>query len=237
MTPDGVRSSSARPSHAPATSVTNNAAASHARCRRAAGVIDGIAANPALSAAGMTPTLLAAAATTYAGLPVASDYDAVAILSGQSYALDMPLPGQQSIVDASRAGQGVVLNEWAAFQVSTGHWRVLRELQLLARASGTTARLTFSLESPGHPIWDGVPASFSTVGPMGANIGNVLLNGGVRVASCPQCGGAGVVVKDSAGRTVQFASAPNYIGINTWLTEPNITRLMTNAVRWAGRCQ
>lgn len=196
----------------------------------------------ALQSAGLTPTLVANGSINYAGTPAASDFQAVLVLVGNNYQTDMPLDGQSNVVNANTAGTGVVLLEWAAYHAQNNRWTTLKNLLLLERSNGAQGKLTFTLESPGHPIWAGLPTSFTTVYSLGANIGNTLLNGGVRIAGCTECASTGVVVKDATGRIVQIAHAGNYNtaftnSAATWKNDTNTTQMLVNAVKWAGRCQ
>jgi hypothetical protein len=192
----------------------------------------------ALTSAGLHVTTVDNGATQYAGSPAASAFGVVIVSDGLTPA-DMPVLGQSAIVSAQQGGAGVVLTEWAAYEVSLGAWTALSQIVLLQRDSGNTGTLTFALESVGHPIWAGLPASFTTASAMGSNVGATLKNGGTRIAGCTQCGGAGVVVKDEAGgRVVQIAHAANYgSGAQAWTSDANIRQMMVNAVRWASRCQ
>lgn len=196
----------------------------------------------ALTAAGMLPTVVHNGSINYTGTPAASGFNAVLLLTGNNYSTDMPAAGQTSIVNANAAGTGVVALEWMAYFIGNGQWQTLKSLQLLQRSSGTTAKLTFTLQAPNHPIWDGVPTTFTTTYSLGANMGSTLVNGGVQIASCAECSSAGVVVKDATGRMVQIAHAGNYDQTSanaalTWKNDVNTTRMLTNAVKWAARCQ
>ena len=192
----------------------------------------------ALTSAGLHVTTVDKGATQYAGTPASSSFGVVIVSDGSTPA-DMPALGQSAIVSAQQAGAGVVMTEWAAYEVSSNAWTTLAQLVLLKRDSGNTGTLTFTLETTGHPIWTGLPTSFTTVNTMGSNVGATVQNGGTRIAGCTQCGGAGVVVKDGAGgRIVQIAHAANYsTGAQAWTNDTNVRQMMVNAVRWASRCQ
>ena len=192
----------------------------------------------ALTSAGLLVTTVDRGATQYAGTPAASAFGVVIVTDGSTPA-DMPAAGQSAIVSAQQGGTGFVMTEWGAYEVSSNAWTTLAPLVLLKRDSGNTGTLTFALESVGHPIWAGLPTTFSTVNTMGSNVGATVLNGGQRIAGCTQCGGAGVVVRDAGGgRVVQIAHAANYsTGAQAWTNDTNVTQMMVNAVRWASRCQ
>ncbi|MFN7131458.1 MAG: Ig-like domain-containing protein, partial [Myxococcales bacterium] len=192
----------------------------------------------ALSNAGLVPTVVNNGGINYTGTPAASNFTAVVVMVGNNFETDMPAAGQTAITSANSSGTGVVLMEWAAYHVLNNRWQTLRNLLLFSRTSGVSGNLTFSLESSGHPIWEGVPGTFTTSVAMGANVGNTLINGGQRIAGCSQCSSIGVAVRDSVGRIVQLAHAGNWNnGGTAWTSDANTTRMTVNSVRWAGRCQ
>ncbi len=185
-----------------------------------------------LQAAGFTVT--SSTTTAYAGSPAASTFGVVIVSPGTSYTSDMPAAGQSSIVAAQAGNTGVILTEWAAYMNTTNYFLTLKPLVLFPRSSGTTAALTFT-SVVAHPIWNGLPSSFTTTSALGANVGSTLNAGAVLIASCTQCTNAGVAVKDlGQGRIVQIAHAAGYSG--TWWTDPNLSKLTSNAALWAARC-
>lgn len=191
-----------------------------------------------LQAAGFTVTQTSV--VTYAGTPAASGFGAVLVTNGEQWSQDMAPGGQLAIVAAQGAGVGVVLTEWAAYMALTNRWQTLGALNLLARPninSGTTAQLAFTLTSPNHPVWTGLPTSFTTGTTMGASTQMTATNGGTVIASCAQCMGAGVAVKDpmGQGRIVHMVHAANY-GVGHPWGDANLAKLMVNATSWAARC-
>lgn len=200
----------------------------------------------ALQAAGLA-TSTVPSWVDYAGAPAASEFNAVVITVGDLYQLDMPAAGQTSIIDAFNAGTtGVVTSEWGgAYIPSQNRWQTLKAASLFTRSSGhVPAALTLTV-APGqeaHPIWAGLPASFTTVNTHGGNVGNTLVNGGTLLATCPECGNIAVAFKDGAQRAVQHGIAMDYTAenstsVNAFTNDPNVTKLFVNSAKWAARCQ
>lgn len=188
----------------------------------------------ALEAAGLSVTPIDSGVITYTGSPAASEFGVVLLSPGNTWDTDMPAAGQQAIVDANAAGVGVVMTAWAGYHVLNLRWATLNPLVLIRYATGSSAGATFTLTEAEHPIWQGLPASF-TSNSVGIESGP-LINGGVAIASCSQCSDAGVAVRDTAGRVAQIAHAGNYTSATTWYLDTNLLTMFANAAKWATRC-
>ena len=191
-----------------------------------------------LQSSGLTVNYISGGITTYTGTPAASSYGSVILITGDSYATDMPISGQQAIVNAQQtSGTGVVMTEWAAFQVLGGRWTTLSSLLLATRASGITANMSYTLVNSGHPIWNGLATSFSTSVTFAYSTLNTTAIGTTIIANCTSFGTPAVVVlpsSGSAGRIVQIAHAGHYsTGAFNWGNDANVLTMMRNAVRWA----
>jgi len=190
----------------------------------------------ALQNGGLTVTT--ADVTTYNGSPDAATFGAVLVTNGTKWSVDMPDPGQKSIVaaQASNAQIGVVLTEWVAYEVQISHYQTLKALLLSPRQAGNQSKMTFTLQSA-HPIWTGLPSSFVSVNSMGYNQSMNLGAGAKTIATCTECNNIGVAVKDpmGAGRIVQIAHAGDYNSPQAW-SDANIAKMIQNAVLWAARC-
>jgi hypothetical protein len=201
----------------------------------------------ALTAEALSPTVIHGGASSYNGAPAASGFGAVLLLVGDEFANDMPSAGQSSIVNAWNGGTtGVLFTEWAAFKPTTNppQWTTLSPLLILNRSGALvhdTAAQTFSLTSA-HPVWAGLPNSFTTVpgaAPEAFNIGSVI-NGGSLIATvngpgCSTCPAPGVVVKNGASRTVQIAHSAAWLNV-AWINDPNLKLMLTNGAKWAAKC-
>lgn len=196
----------------------------------------------ALQATGLTVTTISGGIYTYSGTPSAATFGVVVLLVADYYSSDMALAGQQSIVNAQQtSGTGVVIMEWAGFHVQNSRWTTLGSLLLAPRVTGATGSMTFTLNSGGHPIWNGLPSSFTMSTVIGCSTLNTIASGSVLVASSTStCAGPGVVVRPcsgSTGRVVQTAHAGHYsIGASfNWGNDPNLLLMTTNCVRWAAQ--
>src|SRR5205823_3440371 len=102
----------------------------------------------AMRNAGMAVTIAPTPAFQYTGKnPASAGFDTVVILSGDatSSKTDMAVGGQQEVVDFVAGGGGLVLSEWAAFQVASGRWQTLKPLVLLGRAAATTGNIDYTV--------------------------------------------------------------------------------------------
>jgi hypothetical protein len=152
----------------------------------------------------------------------------------------MPEAGQSAIAAAHAAGTGYIAFELASWQVQTGINPSLTPLTLLSYGTSTFQTGLITLVSAGHPIWDGVPTSFTPELGLGTTVGN-LVNGGVAIATCAGCdddsgySGAAVVTRDaSGGRIVHFANEGNESDVHR---DPNVVKVAVNAALWAAGCK
>jgi hypothetical protein len=194
----------------------------------------------ALTAAGLVPTVVASGVVNYTGTPAASSFGAVIVAVGNAYASDMPAGGQTAIVSAFNAGTGTVFTEWSAYEATQGRFVTLKPLILTTYSGGTgTVAETYTLTSAGHPIWTGLPTTFTTTIGISSPTG-VIVNGGTRIATGLVSGTTsvnGVVVKDvvgSSGRTVQIDQSTNYTA--GWTADANLMKMLTNSAKWAAKC-
>lgn len=197
----------------------------------------------ALTAAGYTVTTSSVPSYQYNGTnPALAAFGAVVVLSGgpsgqPAVTTDMPVAGQQAIVDfANVAGGGVVLTEWAAFHVASNRWQTLKNLVLLQRSVAYSGQVLYTVD-PGfaaHPIWTGLPTSFTIAST--SNVGVTKLGTGIaRIAGSPQAIDAVAIRDTPVGRVAEVAHAGNYAP-NGW-SNANMQKLVTNAVGWVARCQ
>jgi hypothetical protein len=192
----------------------------------------------ALTAAGSTVTTVAAA-PSYANIPPAADFDSVVVLIGDQFNEEMNAAGQTGIVAANASGTGILYSEWAGFHVENGRWQILAPTMVGRRTGGLDQQFVFTVVGAfaAHPIWTGLPASFTTVSRLGLSPLE-LINGGVALATCPECNQAAVIIKDRVarpGRIVHSAIAPGW-SVGTINGDTNTTRMVTNAAKWASDC-
>ncbi len=190
----------------------------------------------ALANAGMTVTKSSVPSWQYSGTqPAPAGFDVIVLLAGTGSAAntDMPAAGQTAIANFVGGGGGIVVTEWAAFQVASNRWQTLKPLVLLSRTSGITGSLDYAVAQgfQTHPLWSGLPASFTF--PSGTNVGAMIPGPGVARVATSNLAGDGVVARDlvNAGRIVDLSTAGNFAP-NTF-TDVNLQKLMVNACKWA----
>ncbi len=197
----------------------------------------------AITAAGYTVTVSPVPAEQYNGTnPAPNAFGAIVVLAGgpsgqPAVTTDMPVAGQTAIVNyVNTQGGGLVLTEWAAYHVASGRWQTLKPLVLLSRTVAYSGQVTYQIDPAftAHPIWAGLPASFTMAST--SNVGITLVAPNVtRIAGSPQAIDA-VVIRDSPiGRIAEIAHAGNYAP-NGW-TNTNIQKVVTNSIGWVSRCQ
>jgi hypothetical protein len=178
-------------------------------------------------------------ASSYSGSPAATGYGAVFVGGYESYGSDMPAAGQTSIYNALQAGTGIVWTDWMSYTYSTytTTWTTLRPFMLTSYSGSSAANALISLTSSGHAIWTGLPGSSFTPALATPEWGIDTLNGngGSVIVNCTGCGSAGfVTVRDNGTqRVVQSALTANYA---SWTGDANMTKLVTNMVKWAAHC-
>jgi hypothetical protein len=195
-----------------------------------------------LQHAGLTVNYISGGISTYNGSASASSYCTVILMTGNNEQLDMPSSGQQSIVNAQQNnGTGIVMTEWAAYHVLSSRWTILSSLLLAPRQTGIAKVMSFSLVNNGHPIWTGLPSSFTSTGTISYSELGPPTNGSTVIANCVVCGGPAVIVRPSlvpSGRIVQIAHAGHYSNSAsqfTWGNDLNLLTMMVNAVKWAAQ--
>jgi len=198
----------------------------------------------ALIGAGFTVTTTAVPSYQYNGTnPSPAGFGSIVLLAGgptaTSYQTDMPVAGQTAILNfVNTQGNGLVLTEWATFQVAAGRWQTLAPLVLLTRSAAYSGQVTYTVDAAfaSHPIWNApyvLPGSFTFAST--SNVGTTKVAPFVtRAAGSPQALDA-VAVRDAPiGRVVHIAHAGNYAS-NGW-TNANIQKLVANSAAWASRC-
>jgi hypothetical protein len=154
---------------------------------------------------------------------------AVVLLDGVDYGDDMPLGGQQALMNYVSNGGGLIVTEWIGYEVENGRYASMRPLIPLTRTGGFTGFFTFDVIRA-HPVTTGVSSSFS----LATGLSSGYANSGTAVVTRRDDGSAAVVVKEfGVGRIVHFASAGNYD--SRPFTVPDMQRLLVNAADWAGR--
>ena len=133
-------------------------------------------------------------------------------------------------------GVGVVFNEWASvLTLSNGFAKLAPLLLMSADNTQGGSAMTFTLLVPNHPIWNGLPSSFTTNVGLGSVVSSTVIHGGTQIASAQF--GIGVAALDpNEGRVVHLAYSANW-GNAAWYFDPNLTTLVANSALWSARCQ
>ncbi|CAF2147025.1 unnamed protein product [Rotaria magnacalcarata] len=190
----------------------------------------------------VTLTVMYGVIENYTGVPNAKILNVVILFSPKWFAIDMPIAGQQAILNAQRAGTGVVLTEWASWRVhQPKQWHILASLCLTyPNGYAFVTHITFNNLMQDHPLWNALPTTFTSVIPMSTSTNYVYGTDTMLVAKCEICGGGGggggqlgVVVQDQShqrkGRIVQINHAIHTNG-SLWGIDRNITQLIVNSV-------
>jgi MYXO-CTERM domain-containing protein len=154
-----------------------------------------------------------------------------------AYESSMPVAGQAALVAFVGAGGGYIHQEWMAYEL--GSHTAMQELILLRRSGGREGEVTVNVATAQrtHPVWTGVPDSFSMES--GVNVGNAapFTSDPVTVLATDADGSDAVVVREitGGGRIVGFHHSGNYLDYGT-LADPNVRKLYVNAVRWTVGC-
>jgi hypothetical protein len=190
----------------------------------------------------MKVTVIHGGIENYTGVPDAKAFHVIILIVGKWFVADMPAAGQQAVLNAQKAGVGVVLTEWASWRVHQyNQWHILAPLCLThPDGKAFVSHITFTNLIPDHPIWNALPETFTSVLPMATSTNYVHESNTVTVAKCQNCGGAdlGVVVQDDSvqgnGRIVQINHAAHAHG-PPWDIDRHVTQLMVNSVNWAAK--
>jgi len=160
----------------------------------------------------------------------------VAVLAGTGNSDDMPLNGQQALLDWVSSGRGLVTLEWTLWAVgSANRFLILREL-FPATYRRDTYRMSIQYQ---QQVSDSVlNYGLDTVLSLGEGQEAHLeprRGATVYYASDYHAGAGGVVGwAYQAGRVMSFSVAPAY-ALNPMAQNPTFQQLLTNAVRWAAR--
>ncbi|MBN1296060.1 hypothetical protein JXA80_04720 [bacterium] len=191
----------------------------------------------ALTNTGMTVTLSNTSENDYNGSnPSPSGFDAVIHINGTTHAGQMPLAGQQALVDFVVIDGGAYIHcEWVAYEFGNNLLQALADLILFRRASGSEGTITYTEVSgmEDHPILANVPSSFSFTA--GWNVGSVApfgVNPAVVLMRDHQGNDAVAIREFGNGRIVGFNHAGNYSAYNA-LCDVNVQQLYIDGILWA----
>jgi hypothetical protein len=165
--------------------------------------------------------------------PPLTGFYGVIHLNGTSYDYEMPLAGQNALVDFVQNRSGYFVSaEWNSYQISEGEMLAMRDLILLDRGNPSDGELTYTVvpEQAGHPVMDKVASSFllevdanGTAHQFSSQPSVVIMKEGTRDA---------VLVREYGnGRILGFHHSGNYVGYASW-SNPNIQKIIINFFNW-----
>lgn len=181
---------------------------------------------PILTNAGYTVTTVSDDANYDGTNPSPDGFSAVILTDGVSYDGDMPVSGQDALVNYVNNGGGLLFTEWIAYEYSSGRYTNFGSLISIPRTNGTEGPDTYTVIQS-HPITDGLPSSFSFSS--GSNVGTAI--SGTVLITGNACGPAVVANAVGNGRVVQYAMAANYNGFTPFLDQ-YVQQLLLNTVNW-----
>ncbi|RJP35816.1 MAG: hypothetical protein C4547_08795 [Phycisphaerales bacterium] len=170
--------------------------------------------------------------------PSPAGFDAVIHLKGSTFGLDMPLAGQDALVNYVQGGGGFIHAEWNAIEIRNGRLARMRDLTLLDAAGSRRTSLTLTAVDAvsSHPVLANVPSPFTVNDTLISNgSAHVFDVNPVTVLMRDQFGNAAVMVREfGAGRVVGFHHAGNFNGLPT-LRNTNVQQLYVDDVIWSAR--
>ena len=191
----------------------------------------------ALQGAGLTVTLSDTAETGYDGTnPPLGVFDAVIHLNGTTYSADMPIDGQDALVDFVEHGGGYIHSEWSAYEFSYGRMQNMRDLIIVDRSGGGTGAVTYNVVpgKQGHDVLASIPSSMSINAGYNEGFAHSFGVDEPEVLMTDGSGYHAVVVREwGFGRVVGFSHAGNYQSLGA-LLDANVQQLFINASIWAG---
>lgn len=181
---------------------------------------------PILTGAGYQVTLVSDDTAWNGSNPSPDAFGTVVLLDGIDFGDDMPVAGQQALLDFVRGGGGVVVTEWISYEVSQGRYASMRPLVPITRTTGVTGVFNYTVVAS-HAVTEGVNPTFAVT----AAVTRGTTNSGTAVVRLSTGDPAVVVKEEGLGRVAAFALAGNYNGRRPFLSA-DMRRLLLNAVSW-----
>ncbi len=190
---------------------------------------------------GFSTTLIDSGASSYTGMPAATDFGAVVIVRIGVINVDMPVNGQQALTSAQQAGTGMIFDAYVAYDYTAqNHLQTLKSIGLYTSPSGVGTVGTVSVIGNQFPFFAGISTSFATVNTNAWFPPTAIMNGGVQFAQLNY----GPVIpaaysrSNPNGRIVHYSFGINWQGgaQNIWTNDPTQVTWVLNGVRWAAGC-
>ena len=87
--------------------------------------------------------------------------EAVLHLNGRSFGTEMPMAGQQALVNFVRAGGTFIGTAWSGYEIANGRMQTMKDLVLMGYVGGTNQGVTMVASKSNHPILEGLGSSFA----------------------------------------------------------------------------
>jgi MBG domain len=198
-----------------------------------------------LADSGVQVTLRPAPENTWDGTnPSLNGFDVVIHLNGNTYDAPLSAEAQSTLVSFVQNGGGFVGAQWNGYEPQANLASLVLQGQGYEASEQNCSGCTVTYErlpaGVGHPVLEGLPASFSFQAD--AHDAAPAVPSATALMQVPS-GGPAVLVSDlGSGRVVNFSFAPNYpwddttvTGIHELVTlqDQNVQHLYLNAVRWS----
>jgi MYXO-CTERM domain-containing protein len=197
----------------------------------------------ALQNAGYNVTLSATSESSYNGTnPSPANFDAVIHLNGTTFANEMPVAGQNALVDyVTNQGGGFIHAEWNAYQIdTTNQMAAMEPITLMTRTGANGPQLSSYNIDPAfasHPVVANVPATFSFRSAFNEGPVRTFATDPVQVLATDTDNQPAIAIREFAsgggGRVVGFNHSGNWDAEPT-LCDANVQQLYVDAVLWAG---
>jgi hypothetical protein len=187
----------------------------------------------ALEAASMTVTISDVSETAWDNTnPSLTGFDAVIHLNGTTYGNDMPLAGQNALVDYVTNNSGLYIGfEWNNYEFAAAQNRLqqMRDLILTDRGSGATNQtLTIVSGQESHPVLNGV-SSFTLPGDVNGTV-HVFATEPVVELMTVSATISGVLIRDfQSGHILNMTHAGNYDN-QTSLSDSEVQKIIINFI-------
>jgi len=160
---------------------------------------------------------------------------AVIHLNGTSYDYEMPLAGQEALVDfVKNKGGYYVQAEWDGYQVdSENEMLAMTDLVLLQRGNAASGEITVEMVTAqaSHAVMKNIPSSFVMTGTDVNGTARVFTESPSVVLMTEGTRDAVVVREFGTGKVLGFHHSGNYEGDTHW-ADTNIQKIVVNFLNW-----
>lgn len=166
--------------------------------------------------------------------PSIDNFDAVIHLNGTTYGTEMPVAGQEALLDFVKNKGGYYIGfEWNNYEIYSGRMEEMEDLVLTVRGSGNSGNVTYEVVSDqsSHPVLEGI-SDFT--------FSSSSTNGTVRIFTeypsvvlMKDGNYDGVIVREfDQGKVLGFNDSADYTTAGASLTNENIQDIIINFINW-----